>query len=178
MDGFEKIVEITPAYDRRHADPKQNYGVHGVEMRFLLKKAGVGAVQFLLSTGWQLPHITEETDRRTLGKVQRGEPIAVDLHCFYQPMAVDRGYHSLTPRYPGQTARENCPYLNGATCYYDGSGLNAQVVFDAMLSEGDQGLWRELEYYFTQVFETPLEERTVEGAEFGVVIKALTDGIS
>lgn len=30
---------------------------------------------------------------------------------------------------------ENCPYLDGKPCYYDGSGLNAEPVFDILVKD-------------------------------------------
>ena len=43
---FEKIVHAEPAFDKRNGDPKKNYGIHGVNLRFVLKSK-LGAVQFL-----------------------------------------------------------------------------------------------------------------------------------
>ena len=55
---FTKEITIAPAYDKRNIDPKKNYGgIHGCEMRFVLK-GECGAVQFVLYTNWQLPHLT------------------------------------------------------------------------------------------------------------------------
>lgn len=172
---FERRIDIDPAFDRRHPDPKQNYGIHGVTMRFILK-GDKGAVQFVLFTNWQLPHVTEETDQRTIAKARAGEDISIDLRCFYRPLPADRGYHSPTPVWEGQESRE-CDLLDGKPCYYDGSGLQAETVYHALLAEGGEGVWKELEYYYSQVFETPLEERTSEGAEFGLMIRALGGGL-
>lgn len=51
---FERIVTFRPAFHRVHKDPSKNYGVHGVEMRMVLR-GPMGATQFLLYTGWMLP---------------------------------------------------------------------------------------------------------------------------
>jgi hypothetical protein len=173
---FERSIEILPAFDKRSHDPHKNFGIHGVEMRFVLQGPR-GAVSFLLYTNWQLPHVTRETDARTAAKALAGEDIAVDLQAFYHPMAADRGYHSPVPLYEGQRALGPCPYLDGAPCYYDGSSLNARIVFEALLREGGEGVWKELEYYYRSALETPLNERTFEGSELGVKLKVMIDGV-
>jgi hypothetical protein len=53
---LERIIEFTPAFDKRDPNPKKNYGVHGVELRFVVK-GEAGAVQFLIFTNWHLPHV-------------------------------------------------------------------------------------------------------------------------
>lgn len=55
---LERIVKLLPAWDKRNSDPSKNYGVHGVELRMVLK-GPEGAVQFVLYTNWHLPHVTE-----------------------------------------------------------------------------------------------------------------------
>ena len=172
----QRILEFSPAFDKRHSDPKKDYGIHGVTMRFVVK-GPLGAVQFVLYTNWQLPHVRAEFDRRGCGK-----------YCFNKPTPADLGYHSPKPRYDGQLPigatrvrwKDNdgsipgfdapklpeseptgtfdpCPYLDGAPCYYDGSGLNAERIFDVLCAEGDAGVWRELEAYYTETFEAVTE---------------------
>jgi hypothetical protein len=170
---FERLIEILPAFD---SDPHKDYGIHGVEMRFVLKGPR-GAVSFLLYTNWQLPHVTRETDERTAAKALAGGDIAVALRCLYHPIPADRGYHSPVPLYEGQRALGPCPYLDGAPCYYDGSSLNARVVFEALLREGGEGVWKELEYYYRSALETPIAERTIESVELGVLLEAMSGGL-
>jgi hypothetical protein len=55
---MERIVEMLPAWDKRDADSSKNYGIHGVELRMVLK-GEEGAVQFVLYTNWHLPHVTD-----------------------------------------------------------------------------------------------------------------------
>ena len=137
-------IIIEPAYDKRNSDPSKDYGINGCEIRFLLK-GKKGAVQFLIYTNWCLPHVTEEM----LKKPIRDE---ADIRCRFLPMAADLGYHSPKPLYKDQFARKNCPYLGGKTCYYDGSGLNAEPVFERMLKEGSGGVWKDLEDYYIEIF--------------------------
>ena len=134
--AFEQIVEFLPAFDKRSDDPKKNYGIHGVELRMVLK-GDAGAVQFLLYTNWQLPHVSEELKGNTL---------------FDRPLPADLGYHSKTPMYEGQECRNDCQYLDGHDCYYDGSSLDADRIFKVLCAEGSDGVWRALEAYYNDVF--------------------------
>lgn len=171
--SLERILEWKPAFDKRNPDPKKNYGIHGVELRFVVK-GPLGAVQFLLYTNWQLASVRAEFDRKGCGR-----------YCLNKPMPADLGYHSPVPRYEGQTpigatkitwvdndgsipgfdvakvpeseptgTFDPCPYLDGKPCYYDGSGLNAERIFDVLCAEGDVGVWRELEAYYAETFAT------------------------
>lgn len=77
-----------------------------------------------------------------------------DLRYAFLPMPTDLGYHSPEPRHEGQKRMtKSCEWLDGKPCYYDGSGLAAQRVFEVLLKEGDEGVWRELEAYYGRLFE-------------------------
>lgn len=215
MSGeFQEIVQFSPAYDRRSPDPKKNYGIHGVELGMVLK-GPKGAVQFLLFTNWQLPHVTAEIDKRTIEaisaatkpkrRVARWNGVHPDqiagilnavetaivpyeegerqLRCFHRPLPADLGCHSPKPMYPDQkpmgaekfdfdhmetlkglsgdikipTMVETgtftpCEYLDGHACYYDGSTLNAERIYQVLLTEGSAGVWRELREYYDSTF--------------------------
>lgn len=126
MNGFKRIIEVIPAYDKRDLDPAKNYGVHGVELRMLLQ-GSEGAVQFVVYTNRQLEHVQREFVSRlnldqkilnklgayhgsfTLGK-EIGELIewqrylnSIELDdILLAPMPADLGYHSKVPLYDGQ----------------------------------------------------------------------------
>lgn len=145
---MEKIVELTPAWDKRHTEPSKDYGVHGVDLRMYLK-GDKGAVQFVLSTGWLLP----ETLGVPVDSLYRySEANASRKTSSHYPMAVDLGYHSPVPHYEDQTSFD-CELLEGGKCYYDGSSLNAERIFNILLHEGSDGVWRELEIYYNELFE-------------------------
>jgi hypothetical protein len=131
-----RSITFTPAYDKRSADPSKNYGVHGCDLRFILGDAR-GYVQFLLFTGWHLPEVQKEF---------RDGPRILSA-----PMPADLGYHSPTPRYDGHEPMETCDLLCGP-CYYDGSGLNAERIYEVLLREGSDGVWRELQEYWNELF--------------------------
>ena len=135
VDVLRREVSMTPAFDKRDPNPSKNYGIHGVDLRMYVIGAR-GAVQFVLYTDWHLPHVDEEL--RAKGSL-------------IGPTPADLGYHSPIPTYEGQEnyAHDDC-HLLGCRCYYDGSGLNAERIFDVLRSEGSDGVWRELEAYYDE----------------------------
>src|SRR5690606_10744290 len=141
---MEKIIKFRPAFDKRNANPNKNYGIHGVEIAFVLK-GELGAVQFVIFTNWHLPHVTEEFLAKPLDKM--------DIRCLFMPSAADVGYHSPKPMYEGQEPVGECECLDGKICYYDGSGLQAQDIFNnILLTEGSDGVWKELERRYKNIF--------------------------
>lgn len=143
-ESFERIVHFAPAFDRRDPNPSKNYGIHGVEIRFVLK-GKKGATQFVVYTNWFLPHNQKELYEK--GKIsshlQFGNP---------EPMGVDIGYHSPKPMYENQSSRPDCPYLNGKPCYYDGSGLRADEFIPTFLAGGSDAVWKMLEKEYQDIF--------------------------
>jgi hypothetical protein len=151
LPTFERQVTFRAAYDRRDPDPGKNYGVHGVEIRFVLI-GPKGAAQFLLYTNWMLPHVQKERDEYTLDKILAGDRLYRDDPFYsHKPMAADLGYHAREPRYEGQKKYDVCDFIEGG-CYYDGSTSNAEPVFDRLLHEGEDGVWAELEDYYRNRF--------------------------
>ena len=143
MSELVRLVEWTPAFDKRHADPSKNYGIHGMEVKFVLKGPSA-ATQFVIYTNWHLAHVQKQSD-------SRGED-AKYLHLSCHPLPADVGYHSLVPVYEGQTAiTESCPYLNGKPCYYDGSSLQAEELYWRFVAEGDAVVWKELESRYNDI---------------------------
>lgn len=138
-DVLVREVRFRPAYDKRNPNPSKNYGIHGVDLRMHVKGKR-GAVQFVLYTNWQLPHVEAEFDKRP----QRERFLD-------RPMPADLGYHSPIPVYEGHEdyGRDDCELI-GCRCYYDGSGLNAERIYEVLRREGDEGVWRELEAYYDE----------------------------
>ena len=134
MSNFERIIEIYPPFDKRNADPKKNYGIHGMELRFVLK-GELGATHFVYYTCQHLPHVAEELWRNNKDK---------DWNPF-KGMGVDIGYHSKIPTCDGHTVTKNkCPYTEG-DCYYDGSSLQADEFTPIFLEKGTDAVWEMLE---------------------------------
>ena len=148
---FEKIIEWQPAFDKRHSNPSKNYGIHGMTLKFLLK-GEKGATQFVIYTGWHLKHVQEELDHK--------RPDLNYPHLSCHPMPADLGYHSPIPMYEGQPSQENCSYLSGKDCYYDGSSLNAEKLYWQFVEEGDSVVWKRLEECYKDQFEN--KEREIQ----------------
>jgi hypothetical protein len=99
--------------DKRNIDPGKNFGIHGMNLRFVLI-GPKGAAQFLIYTNWMLP-----SNRPTFEKVFRS---------LLEPLPADVGYHAYVPQYEEHTfITESCDYLGGRLCYYGGSGLQADL---------------------------------------------------
>jgi hypothetical protein len=136
--GFEKITNVRLPYDRRHPDPKQNYGIHGLDVWFILK-GPKGATQFAVTFPVYLPHVERES-----------------ASWKYKPeiMGTDVGYHAKEPQFEGHAAMP-CN-LFGGECYYDGSSLRAddwaKEIF-AIRGEGPENeIWRRLKVEYVERF--------------------------
>ena len=46
-----------------------------------------------------------------------------------------------------------CDHLDGKPCYYDGSGLNADLLVEGFCLYGDTYVWEKLEAYYRRTFE-------------------------
>ena len=148
-ETLRREVVVSPAFDKRHPDKHPDYGILGAEIRFHLI-GEQGAAQFVIYTNWQLPEVTKELDSRL---ASREFP-----HLMCRPLPAYVGYHRLTPAYEGQDSlAESCDLLGGRPCYYNGSGLRAQDVYESMLREGDVAIWRELEQVYRESVLSPTE---------------------
>lgn len=144
---LERKLEITPSWDKRDPDPKKNYGIGCVTMRWYVI-GPKGAIQFVLMTGWY-PHIIKKT---TWNDWSDWGDLHVSVREGDRPMPTDLGFHSPVPLYEGQTKMtDDCPVLGGP-CYYDGSGLNADKPFSILVHEGGEKLWEFLEQYYAETF--------------------------
>jgi len=138
---MKREVIFGPAWDKRNPNLSENYGIHGVEIRFMLI-GDKGAVRFVIYTNWHLPHVQKEFDDKYVDAI------------FYKPLPADVGYHSPKPMYEGQEVMaDSCEYLGGKPCYYDGSGLRAQEYFITLVTEGGEAMWRKLEEYYHCLFD-------------------------
>jgi uncharacterized protein (TIGR02996 family) len=146
---FERRTVFEPAYDHRN---QPGGGTHGVQLRMVLI-GPVGAVQFLAYLPWNLPAAQDALDRQTVAAIAAGGGDALTiLRILYRPMAADLGYHARVPQYDGQAAiKDGCEYLGGP-CYYDGSGLNAEVVLNVLITKGSEGVWDYLDKYYHATF--------------------------
>ncbi len=121
---MEGIIEITPGYDKRSDDPNKNYGIHGINLRMVLK-GKLGATQFLVYTNRFPKYLIEEQiardeitdpvfikglleytgpfpEGKIFQEITRYQLFLNGFHnikhkFLYEPMAADLGYHSPKP---------------------------------------------------------------------------------
>ena len=144
MGMLKRKIEFRPAFDKRHSDPNKNYGIHGVDMKFILS-GRKGTVVFVLFTGWQLPHVEKEFE-------EKGLKSGVEYRCS-RPLPADLGYHSIKRLNEYDTQLQNCNYVRTGKCYYDGSSLSAEKPFNILVEQGLEKLWEFLEDYYVSVFD-------------------------
>lgn len=148
---FECRTEWTPAYDRRSQIPGKNYGVHGMDLRFILIGPR-GATQLVIYTNWHLPHVSSEFE-------------AQSNTTMLLPMPADLGYHAHEAQYEGQlVASDDCDYIGGP-CFYDGSRLNADAVFERFVAEGEAVVWEMLTEEYRERFGTEKEGEETHGTD-------------
>lgn len=125
-DGITRFIEMRPAYDKRNPDPTKNYGIHGVELVFGVRRGDI-TVTWVLITDWMLPSTRESIHSRDHWPDGLG--------------SID--YHDTKPHFENQFPLENCIYTGG-NCYCDGSGLASNDLFDRAVEDPSQ-IWKILE---------------------------------
>lgn len=133
-DKLIKQINFNPAFDKRSSIPSKNYGIHGVDMIWSLGHPKQGYITWTVFTNWYLPEVQKELE------VQPINPRFP--HLFFLPQPADLGYHSLVPQFEGQKPVKNCKLLDNQDCYCDGSGLVAQEVFNLLVKEGQESVWK------------------------------------
>lgn len=140
-------INFECVHDSPRCKPNEggSHGVHGLQIRFVVK-GEEGAVQFLLFTSWIPRHEDATSCGLYVSNWGYGHNSALNT------LPADLGYHSRTPMYEGHESRHNCEHLDGAPCYYDGSGLNAQEAMYTLVNGGGDALWTYLEHYYAYIF--------------------------
>ena len=125
---FDKQVKFVAAFDRRHPDPAQDYGIHGVDALFTL--AGEkGAIRFVLFTSWHFD----------VNRADAPMPAQVEVH--------SKGDHWGTAQHA-----DDCDILGGE-CWYKCYFNLAQEAYNALVNYGDDGLWSWMECRYNVEFE-------------------------
>lgn len=133
MSEFKREVRFKAAYDKRDPTPSKNYGIHGVDLIFLLTKDGEG-LEYTILTNWQLPHVEVEVAAKWSQQMQR-------------PLSASCSGHWKKPCYEDQAASTDKCNLTGGVCYSDGTFITDDL-FNILLTEGSDGLWKALEARF------------------------------
>lgn len=137
---FERRVDFFPAYDFRRPTGPQ-YGIGGMRAVFYLI-GPKGAVQWMIGLPFYTASVRPEMAGWSWREDEQGRPTGWDL-----------GYHAREAQYDGQTVlRDDC-HVVGGPCYYDGSGLNAELLIEGFVNGGTEWLWPALEEYYRAVFD-------------------------
>lgn len=154
-EAFEKIQRVRLPFDRRHAEDSKNYGIHGLDVWFILK-GPKGATQFMFTANAYLPHV--QLEHRAKGWLRDDRP--------YE--GYDVGYHSLYPQFDGQEPQD-CDIFPGHKCYYDGSSLQAERwanhIFSIRGKCLDDTVWDKLEEEYEDRFGPVAERASNKGEE-------------
>jgi hypothetical protein len=157
-DTMERLITFTPAFDERNSDPKKNYGIHGVDMYFVLK-GELGAISFTLFTNWHLPHVQKELEAKPSPAMMfKPSPADISIHSHtplfegHNPVGVTTTYDDDFNPIGTEGEPSPCKWLNDKPCYCDGSALAAEKVFNALVAEGEDALWKELENWYESNF--------------------------
>lgn len=131
-NGILREFHVRAAYDKRDADPRKNYGVHGVEIEFVVKRSGA-AVNCFWMTDWQCQ-----------STLDWWKAAGLDQHTTRFDGLGDLGWHSPIKLDKWDTKISSpCPHTGG-DCYYSGTGLGAQELFRKWVEAPDI-IWPELE---------------------------------
>lgn len=157
-NDLEKIIQFDPAWDRRDPRPSKNYGVHGVEINFILRGPH-GATSFRLFTHWMLPHVVrEQVKKYTSRALDEGQ-----AYYLLSPMPADLGFHSVEP-VEYATQMDYCTTIYDDSqeakkgCWYDGSGLQAEQLFEEFVAKGEDVIWERLGQNYTELFLSTKED--------------------
>jgi len=123
---FERRVEFTAAYDKRNADPKRNYGIHGVNALFTLI-GDLGAVRFVLFTSWELDVLAQRA-----------------------PLPAQIEIHAMRKRWAPNTEGEDCDLLPGGKCFASCYYQLADDAYTALVEGGSEGLWGWMEQIYAE----------------------------
>lgn len=130
---YAREIRFHPAYDKTNTDPSKNYGIHCVNMEFILtgKK---GVIVLLIFTGWELLQ-NRPKDGKTL----------------IRPRAASLTYHSKRPFKGSDGPISGCPYLDGKPCYSN-STFCVEEIFDLFVEKGEEAVWEVLEGRYRSTF--------------------------
>lgn len=156
VNGFRRTLQVSPPYDKRHADPTKNYGIHGLEFRYFLGKNN-RAIQFVVYTPIYLPAVADEL-------FELGRSLKYNT---FRCQGADVGYHSPMPQYDGQGCMDdNCTHTGGP-CYYDGSGLRAEEWMVDWFAGGSDAIWPKMEQEWARVFGDDEDDKNVTNPASG-----------
>lgn len=140
----QRIVRFLPAFDKRSPDPSKNYGVGGVGIYFVLKGAQ-GAVVLELLTPWMLPQV--EKWHEALAEARPSL-----LRAYSNATAGNLQFHSPVELPDSRQSTGACNWLGMDHCWVvAGSFLAGDQAYLRLKTEGDEGLWAELQAFYDEI---------------------------
>jgi hypothetical protein len=155
-NGIERWLTMYPGYDFVSQIPRKDYGIHGVELQFGVKRGNV-AVIWTLMTDWFLPQVR----RRLWVKGDSIEYLCGKRDFFDGLGGID--YHSPVALHTDQTEIEDCKYTGGK-CFPGGSGLGSIELFNKMTSDPNE-IWRTLDKWLLET-EDRVREQIRDARQF------------
>jgi hypothetical protein len=161
-NGVSRKVIILPAYDKRDPNPNNSYGTNAMMLVFGIDGPD-GCVRFQINTGWNLPHIQKEVIQRYKDEIvsiieQQDENEWKYMYNPFLPHPSDLSYHSHEALAPGEFHSDHCEWLSGTQCWFYGTSSEAKKVFDIMVRDGDEAMWKFLEDFYRDTFRVVHDE--------------------
>lgn len=151
VDGVERWLNFNPAWDKRPKAPhEKNYGVHGAELVFGVKRANT-AVVWVLMLDWYLPQVLQWWKEKGLSQLANRP--------FDGLGSID--YHSPVSLYEGHSKVEDCGWI-GQDCYCDGSATASGELFAKMVAEGPAVVWKTLTEWLVETERRVKEQKQDE----------------
>lgn len=158
---MKHIVKFLPAWDRTDPDPKKNYGISDVEIRFWVI-GDKGIVEYQLGTGWHLPHVVDRRLEAMKHNVYIGKEDFLLRRWSSPAFSYDICYYS-----PVRVSEDDICWEEGVTIvpvdwkpvFYgyryepeENGKYTTDYVYEKFLTDGEDFLWKYLEDYYVAVF--------------------------
>lgn len=148
-----------PAWDKSDPDPKKDYGVSCLNMKFLV--IGVkGIVEFDLNTNWYQDHVLDRRVTWMKKSVLSGKEDFM-IKYIMSPYPLDICYYSRVRLSEDDVLFENgLPYLEDKNLVYYGYRYEEEFdelyttehVLKLLVETGDEAVWNYLENYYIETF--------------------------
>ncbi len=149
-EGFTTAIEATAGYDYRD-DPDDKRGCCGLELIFILRAPDGGGITWELLTGWMARPVREPGWSIFARRApKRGTKPGLDIASTGMPQA-DLLAGPVDLHYPSKMhdwwlgPDDGCRVIaGGGVCWGDRGYMVGDRVLEALVTDGDAGVWREL----------------------------------
>jgi len=156
---MEHKILFLPAFDRTDPDPKKNYGVGDLGIKFLVI-GNKGIVEFDLSTNWYFDYVMDRRVEWIKDLVQQKKENFLIKHVLC-PKPMDLCYYSSVKVFEDDCYFENGLHFleNKSLVYYGYKYMDEKenmvahdVAYWRLIKQGEDALWQYLEEYYYEVF--------------------------